>query len=257
MENAIRFGKPCLLENVGEELDPALEPVLLKQVGLQQWGWGRPPSPASLVKPKPQRLPIPPATDIQAAGEQGAKAGRHGDPLPRGLQDVHHHQAAQPTLHARDLHQAHPHQLHPVSQVSPWSLGPPASALPQPAWLPPPTPRQRLSGFPPEAPPASSQALCISGLSSPSTNSLYLPPFPPEKPHPQIILIPGQEPLPQPPWPALAPPHPDTLAPQPLLSPCVLTPRAVLEPCGGHTLAPCTQAVSCPCCPKPRHYSFC
>lgn len=35
MENAIRFGKPCLLENVGEELDPALEPVLLKQVGLQ------------------------------------------------------------------------------------------------------------------------------------------------------------------------------------------------------------------------------
>lgn len=34
MENAIRFGKPCLLENVGEELDPALEPVLLKQVSL-------------------------------------------------------------------------------------------------------------------------------------------------------------------------------------------------------------------------------
>lgn len=38
MENAIRFGKPCLLENVGEELDPALEPVLLKQVGLQRSG---------------------------------------------------------------------------------------------------------------------------------------------------------------------------------------------------------------------------
>lgn len=38
MENAIRFGKPCLLENVGEELDPALEPVLLKQVGLQWRG---------------------------------------------------------------------------------------------------------------------------------------------------------------------------------------------------------------------------
>lgn len=32
LENAIRFGKPCLLENVGTELDPALEPVLLKQV---------------------------------------------------------------------------------------------------------------------------------------------------------------------------------------------------------------------------------
>lgn len=32
LENAVRFGKPCLLENIGTELDPALEPILLKQV---------------------------------------------------------------------------------------------------------------------------------------------------------------------------------------------------------------------------------
>ena len=32
LENAVRFGKPCLLENVAEELDPALEPILLQQV---------------------------------------------------------------------------------------------------------------------------------------------------------------------------------------------------------------------------------
>ena len=32
LENAVHFGKPCLLENVAEELDPALEPILLQQV---------------------------------------------------------------------------------------------------------------------------------------------------------------------------------------------------------------------------------
>eukprot|EP00762_Andalucia_godoyi_P000179 ANDGO_02454.mRNA.1 Dynein-1-beta heavy chain len=31
LENAVRFGTPVLLENVGEELDPSLEPLLLKQ----------------------------------------------------------------------------------------------------------------------------------------------------------------------------------------------------------------------------------
>ena len=29
----MRFGKPCLLDNVTEELDPALEPILLQQLG--------------------------------------------------------------------------------------------------------------------------------------------------------------------------------------------------------------------------------
>jgi len=32
LENAIQFGLPCLLENVGEELDPSLEPLLAKNV---------------------------------------------------------------------------------------------------------------------------------------------------------------------------------------------------------------------------------
>lgn len=32
LENAIRYGQPVLLENVETQLDPALEPVLLKQV---------------------------------------------------------------------------------------------------------------------------------------------------------------------------------------------------------------------------------
>lgn len=39
MENSIRFGKPCLLENVGEELDPALDPILLKQLVKQAGSW--------------------------------------------------------------------------------------------------------------------------------------------------------------------------------------------------------------------------
>ena len=32
LENAVQFGKPALLENVAEELDPVLEPILLRQV---------------------------------------------------------------------------------------------------------------------------------------------------------------------------------------------------------------------------------
>ncbi|XP_077458505.1 dynein axonemal heavy chain 1 [Stigmatopora argus] len=36
LENAIRFGKPCLLENIEEDLDPALEPVLLQQTFKEQ-----------------------------------------------------------------------------------------------------------------------------------------------------------------------------------------------------------------------------
>uniref|UniRef100_UPI00398E73BF dynein axonemal heavy chain 3 isoform X1 n=2 Tax=Pristiophorus japonicus TaxID=55135 RepID=UPI00398E73BF len=36
LENAIQFGTPVLLENIGEELDPMLEPVLLKQTFKQQ-----------------------------------------------------------------------------------------------------------------------------------------------------------------------------------------------------------------------------
>lgn len=32
LENAVRFGKPMILENILEEIDPALEPILLRQV---------------------------------------------------------------------------------------------------------------------------------------------------------------------------------------------------------------------------------
>jgi dynein heavy chain len=39
LENAIRLGAPVLLENVGEELDPALEPVLLKQIFKRGGQW--------------------------------------------------------------------------------------------------------------------------------------------------------------------------------------------------------------------------
>ena len=31
LENAIQFGQPVLLENIGEELDAMLEPILMKQ----------------------------------------------------------------------------------------------------------------------------------------------------------------------------------------------------------------------------------
>ena len=32
LQNAVQFGLPVLLENVAEELDPALQPLLVKQV---------------------------------------------------------------------------------------------------------------------------------------------------------------------------------------------------------------------------------
>jgi dynein heavy chain len=32
LENSIQFGKPVLLENIGETLDPSLNPILLKQI---------------------------------------------------------------------------------------------------------------------------------------------------------------------------------------------------------------------------------
>ncbi|KAF5270064.1 hypothetical protein FQA39_LY08476 [Lamprigera yunnana] len=39
LESAIRFGKPVLIENVGTELDPALDPILLRQIFKQGNSW--------------------------------------------------------------------------------------------------------------------------------------------------------------------------------------------------------------------------
>jgi dynein heavy chain len=39
LENAIRLGAPVLVENAGEELDPALEPILLKQIFKRGGQW--------------------------------------------------------------------------------------------------------------------------------------------------------------------------------------------------------------------------
>lgn len=39
LESAIRFGKPVLIENVATELDPALDPILLRQVYKQGTTW--------------------------------------------------------------------------------------------------------------------------------------------------------------------------------------------------------------------------
>lgn len=39
LENCIQFGTPLLLENVGEELDPSIEPLLLKQIFKQGTVW--------------------------------------------------------------------------------------------------------------------------------------------------------------------------------------------------------------------------
>lgn len=48
LENAIQFGNPVLLENVGEEIDPSLQPILLKSTFKQQG--------VEVVKQKQQQL---------------------------------------------------------------------------------------------------------------------------------------------------------------------------------------------------------
>ena len=46
LENAIQFGNPVLLEGVGQELDPTLEPLLLKSTFKQASNTARSPAPS-------------------------------------------------------------------------------------------------------------------------------------------------------------------------------------------------------------------
>jgi hypothetical protein len=61
---------------------------------------------------RPVARPDPPEADVQAERPRAHPARRHRRRLLRGLQVLHHLDAAQPALRARDLHQGDHRQLH-------------------------------------------------------------------------------------------------------------------------------------------------
>ena len=145
LENGIRFGRPVLMESIGEGLDAALEPLLLKQTFKQvmldcavQYTFepgtyvveqrGTAVSAPGLwtacllfyqtalrVRFCAQALPSTwecITTDPLPAGwQRGHQDWRQHHPLPPRLPFLHDHQAAQPPLRARGLGQGVPPQL--------------------------------------------------------------------------------------------------------------------------------------------------
>jgi len=107
LENCVQFGKPLLLENVGEELDPSLEPLLVKQTFKQGvcvcvGGGGR----CLNLKLKLNLLLL----HFRRRGLHPAR-GERDRVLPR-FPFLHHHQAEEPALPPRTGHQGVAAQLH-------------------------------------------------------------------------------------------------------------------------------------------------
>jgi len=73
LENAVRFGKPCLLENVGEELDPALEPILQKQVWFFRTSSRRNVRPCTVFLFSSPRRTVRPMSHLTSTRDKGSR----------------------------------------------------------------------------------------------------------------------------------------------------------------------------------------